>query len=77
MGILLDIARGTHETPPESPLVFRSELRALVDRVADYHGFTDEQRREAFEIALSDRVAALECFRALVAEIPRWAEGQA
>ena len=46
-----------------------AELTALVDRVADHHGFTTEQRREALEIALADAVAALECFRVLTAGI--------
>jgi hypothetical protein len=44
-----------------------AELRVLVNRVADYHGFTAEQRAEALQIALADQVAALECFRALAA----------
>ena len=43
---------------------------ALVDAVADFHGFNPEQRAEAKQIALADPVAALECFRAQVAKIP-------
>jgi hypothetical protein len=46
-----------------------AELRALVNRVADHHGFTTEQRREALEIALADSTAALECFRGLAAGV--------
>lgn len=46
------------------------ELLALVDAVADFHGFNPEQRVEAKQIALADLEAALECFRALVAKIP-------
>jgi hypothetical protein len=50
-----------------------AELTALVNRVADHHGFTAEQRQEALEIALADSAAALECFRILAAgiSIPR------
>ena len=48
----------------------RTELVALVNRVATYHAFTDEQRQEALEIALADPGVALECFRGLAAEIP-------
>jgi len=43
-----------------------SELKALVCEVAFRHGFTDEQRQEALQIALGDAVAAIECFRTLV-----------
>ena len=41
------------------------ELRALVDAVAAFHGFTPEQTAEAQQIAAADLVAALECFRLL------------
>lgn len=47
-----------------------AELIALVDAVADFHGFNPEQRAEAKQIALADLEAALECFRAQVAKIP-------
>jgi hypothetical protein len=46
------------------------ELIALVDAVADFHGFNQEQRVEAKQIALADMEAALECFRDLAAQIP-------
>ena len=53
-----------------------AELTALVNLVADHHGFTLEDRQEALEIALADAVSALECFRALAARLPgRTAEG--
>jgi hypothetical protein len=45
------------------------ELIALVDAVADFHGFNPEQRAEAKQIALADLEAALECFRSLAAKI--------
>jgi len=48
-----------------------AELRHLIDQVADYNGFTPEDRAEALEIALSDPVSALECFRALAARLPK------
>ncbi len=48
----------------------QAELARLVNQVADYHGFTEQQRQEALEIALADAVAALDCFRALAARIP-------
>lgn len=47
-----------------------SELSRAVNRVADHHGFTDEQRQEALDMARADPIAALECFRTLVASIP-------
>ena len=47
-----------------------AELIALVDTVADFHGFNPEQRAEAKQIALADLEAALECYRAQVAKIP-------
>lgn len=47
-----------------------AELIALVDTVADFHGFNPEQRVEARQIAVADPEAALECFRALAARIP-------
>ena len=46
-----------------------AELTALVNLVADHHGFTTEQQQEALEIALADSTAALECFRGLAAGI--------
>lgn len=46
------------------------ELIALVDAIADFHGFNPEQRDEAKQIALADLEAALECFRDLAARIP-------
>ena len=46
------------------------ELRALVNLVADAHGFTPEDRQEALTIALSDPASALICFRALAARLP-------
>ena len=49
----------------------RTELSALVDRVATYHGFTDTQREEARQIAMADIEAALDCFRVLAARIRR------
>lgn len=48
-----------------------AELRALVDAVAAFHGFTLEQRAEAHEIAQADQAAALECFRIQAAKIPK------
>lgn len=48
----------------------QAELVGLVNRLADHHGFTLEQRQEALSIALADHVAALECFRMLAAAIP-------
>ena len=42
-----------------------AELRALVDAVAAFHGFTPDQTAEAQQIAEADHVAALECFRSL------------
>ena len=48
-----------------------SELLRLVDRIADAHGFTPEERAEAARNALADQEAALECFRALVEELHR------
>ncbi|MBI4190753.1 MAG: hypothetical protein HY525_09470 [Betaproteobacteria bacterium] len=45
-----------------------AELIALVDAVADFHGFNPEQRAEAKQIALADLEAALECFRGLAAK---------
>ena len=51
-------------------LAERAELRALVDAVATFHGFTLEQTAEAQEIAQADAVAALECFRTLAGKIP-------
>ena len=48
-----------------------AELRALVDAVAAFHGFTLEQTAEAQQIAQADPVAALECFRVLAAQIPQ------
>jgi hypothetical protein len=54
-------------TPTPDELV---ELRALVDAVATFHGFTLEQTAEAQEIAQADAVAALECFRIQAARIP-------
>lgn len=48
-----------------------AELRALVDAVAAFHGFTPEQTAEAQEIAHADLDAALECFRVLAARIPQ------
>ncbi len=47
----------------------QAELVRLVNRVADHHGFTAEQRQEALEIALADPTVALECFRVLAAGI--------
>lgn len=51
-------------------LVPEAELIALVDTVADFHGFNTEQRVEAKQVALADPEAALDCFRDLVAKIP-------
>lgn len=48
-----------------------AELIALVDAVADFHGFSPEQRAEAKQIALADLDAALECFAILAARIPQ------
>jgi hypothetical protein len=47
------------------------ELVGLINRVADFHTFTAEQRREAIEIGLGDLEAALECFRLLASRIPQ------
>jgi len=70
-------ANPTTETPPISriskisnplppfPTEQRAELRALVDAVAAFHGFTLEQTAEAQQIAEADHVTALECFRSL------------
>jgi len=74
MGRLLDIARqgvanrqGATIIADPSPYRREAELTALVDVVADFHGFTPAQRVEALEIALADQEAALECFRILAA----------
>ena len=48
----------------------RFELRGLVDAVATFNDFTQEQTAEAQEIAQADPVAALECFRELASKIP-------
>jgi len=45
------------------------ELRLLVNRVADYHGFTTEQRQGTLQIALADLQSVLECFRTLASQI--------
>jgi hypothetical protein len=45
-----------------------AELRRLVNVVADAHGFSPEDRREALEVALRDRENALTCFRLLAKE---------
>ena len=47
-----------------------TELIALVDAIADFHGFNPEQRAEAKQIAVADLDAALECFRGLATKIP-------
>ena len=47
-----------------------TELRLLVNRVADYHGYTLEQRQVALNIALAYPQPALEYFRALVWHFP-------
>ena len=52
-------------------LLTSSELRALVEVVASFHGFTEQQRAEAWQIARADPLAALEWFRAQTAKIPR------
>ena len=55
-----------------------AELIELVNLIADHHGFSPEDRAEALQIALADAESALECFRALVAQIPgRTADRQA
>ena len=46
------------------------ELRALVNTVADFHGFRDDRRSEAQQIAQADAEAALECFRELAGGLP-------
>ena len=46
-----------------------AELLRLIDRVADAHGFTAEERAEAARNALSAQAAALECFQALAMEL--------
>ena len=46
-----------------------AELRALIDAVALFNGFTADQTAEARQIAEADAVAALECFRVLAAGI--------
>ena len=56
-------ARGAEVVTP------KAELTALVNQVADYSGFTAEQRQEALEIALGDPTAAVECFRELAARM--------
>jgi len=43
------------------------ELVALINQIADHHGFMPTQRAEAHQIAEADQVAALECFRSLAA----------
>src|SRR3990172_4362123 len=55
---------------PGDAVAPEAELIALVDAVADFHGFNPEQRAEAKQIALADLDAALECFRDLAAKIP-------
>lgn len=54
----------------KSPATVEAELWRLVNLVADAHGFSPEDRREALEVALRDpdRNRALVCFRALAAE---------
>ena len=56
-------------TAPPNLAECRAELVRLVNRVADHNAFTPEQRQEVLEIALADYVAALECFRDLVARM--------
>ena len=86
MGALLNLARSVPDTGPIADAVHVSqvelrtsesatttetaELRVLVNRVADHHGFTPSDRQEALEIALADSTSALECFRALAARLP-------
>ena len=58
--------------PPDPALnpTAESELRRLVNLVADAYGFSPKDRAEALEVALRDhdRSRALICYRALVAE---------
>ena len=86
MGALLNLARGVPDIGPIADAVNVSqievrtsesatttetaELRVLVNQVADYNGFTPEDRQEALEIAMADSTSALECFRALAARLP-------
>lgn len=57
-------------TAPGAGTHTAAELRALVNAVTAFHGFTPEQTAEAQEIAQADPVAALECFREQAARIP-------
>ena len=86
MGALLDMAlsvpvQGQDDVlcpaePRRQRVTPEAELVALVNLVADAHGFSPEDRQEALTIALSDAASALICFRALVAQIPgRTADG--
>jgi hypothetical protein len=72
----LNVPAAAHTLAPADParpgdaVAPEAELIALVDAVADFHGFNPEQRAEAKQIALADPEAALECFRDLAARIP-------
>jgi hypothetical protein len=77
MGMLLDLAlkarigrEGQGVGPSLAEREADTELRRLVNEVADVHGFSPEDRAEAMEIALRDpdRNRALKCYRALAAE---------
>ena len=72
-GSLLDLAitaAASVETRPRAADVVQAEeLTRLVAFVAQAHAFTAADHAEALEIALSDPIAALDCFRALAAEI--------
>ena len=60
------VAQHTHTTQQAGSVVNAcAELRALVEAVAAFHGFTADQTSEAQQIAQADQVAALECFRSL------------
>ncbi|MDB5922622.1 MAG: hypothetical protein JWN13_1558, partial [Betaproteobacteria bacterium] len=76
-------ALGSEPTKPTEPLLTvlsvpsqprsgeHAELTALVLRVADGEGFSDQDRAEALENAWSDPSAWLDQFRRLAAEPPR------
>ena len=76
MGMLLDLAlkagsgleRRTDEPHRLPDPAAETELRRLVNLVADANGFSPEDRREALEVALRDPERALQCFRLLYAE---------
>ena len=77
MGALLNLARGgdsawtpISETPKLTPAGSEAaELRRLVRQCGELYNFTEEEHREALEIALADHEGALTCFRAMAAEM--------